>query len=434
MKEQAQLQLLPDDIIFKILPFLSPLDILRLRQVARRLHKLTLERTVWTTTYRTSSLFLPPISPSQTVHDLERALIRASQLDANWESANLKIELYHGRYLLLRSRSSFCLYDLDKPGDWDTPIYESVEAGYTYVFSGLGPSRSDTSANEEVYIPILRRQRTMDQDLLTIWKLCPDKPCPLVVVSEFPTSPSTSIWLANSILICDWEKTTGTHPLPMVYDIKTQRRYRFPAPRDPEGENIWKSQSYHTEYIPTVDHVFAMHISLQETVIQVFSYPPSDAVDPDILIQTHFGVCPKGFTEPALVASNANDGGDVTLTLCLTAIFHRAGLHLFRLHLHQDGTLSFDIPPSGGISSAYSLIVTANRLGRARGVSLTSNSSVTLLLHNMEFTFGDDPRTELRENSTIIPELTYGNDYTYDGFRGRLCVPSDSSVEIYDFV
>ncbi|EEB98351.1 hypothetical protein MPER_02154 [Moniliophthora perniciosa FA553] len=171
-----------------------------------------------------------------------------------------------------------------------------------------------------------------------------------------------------------------------------------------------------------------MHISLQETVIQVFSYPHSDE---DTLIQTHFGVCPKGFLEPALVASYtvADDDADagISLTLCLAAIFHQTGLQPFRLHLRRDGTLSFDLPPPTGIPGAYSLIVTANQQGRARGVSLTDNSSVTLLLHEIEFHNDRQSPMEIQSKSMIVSDLAYGNDYTFDGLQGRLCVPSDTA-------
>ncbi|KAI3618978.1 hypothetical protein WG66_000501 [Moniliophthora roreri] len=451
-----ELQLLPDDILFKVFSFLSPLEMLRFRQVARRMHALSLERTVWTTAYRVSTLFIPPVAvSSQTVHDLERHLVHASRLDANWNGPNLMIErqrrlachiakqgirgieLYRGRYLLLGSRSSFSLFDLDKAHDWDQPIFQMAETGDTYVFCGLGPSRGDTYTCEEVYIPMLRRQRSTEQDTLIIWKLCPTEEVPMVEVTSLPVTPSSQIqtWLANSLLVFKFDRSTENQSSSaMVYNIATRKRYQFP---EPEEGSPWRSRAYHTEYIPTLDYVFAMHISLQETTIQVFSYPHSDE---DTLIQTHFGVCPRGFLEPALIASYAGTDDDadagISLTLCLAAVFHQTGLQPFRLQLHRDGTLSFDLPPPVGIPAAYSLMVTANQLGRARGVSLTANSSVTLLLHEIEFHNDHESRSrmEIRSKSMIVSDLAYGNNYTFDGFRGRLCVPSDTTVEIYDFV
>ncbi|KAF9268580.1 hypothetical protein L218DRAFT_832485, partial [Marasmius fiardii PR-910] len=167
-----------------------------------------------------------------------------------------------------------------------------------------------------------------------------------------------------------------------------------------------------------------IHIGLRETILEAFRIGNTD-----LLVRTHFGVCPKGLTEPALISSipvDVDQSSGTVISLCLTAVFHNEGLQAFCALLHPDGKISFDLPTTSGPSSYY-LAVSSNLHERARTASRSANSTVTLHLHDIDFGKNGDESSQVAvcANSIIVPDLGHGTDYAWDGFRGRLCILAD---------
>ncbi|KAF9062144.1 hypothetical protein BDP27DRAFT_1337093 [Rhodocollybia butyracea] len=129
---------LVDDVLFNVFKFLNPLDIIAARKTCKRLQAITLDRSIWTTTYKASTNdFLPVVFlSSQTIPELERLLLRAHRLDTLWVhslplnqlrqqswSINcsikhalgsiLQMEFYQGRYLVVLGSKAIVVYDLN---------------------------------------------------------------------------------------------------------------------------------------------------------------------------------------------------------------------------------------------------------------------------------------------------------------------------------
>ncbi|KAG7091122.1 hypothetical protein E1B28_010176 [Marasmius oreades] len=448
---QLQLHNLPEDILFKIGSFLLPLDIIRLRQTAKWTRDFTSHRTFWTCCFRNSPLFLPPVKlEHQENVTLERLLIRAQRLDAYWDGNvhQIKhqrrlpfqlsrdgiraIELYLGQYLLVGFFSGFSLFDLDRV-DWDTPIFHISEDRVRFAYRTGYNRRSNSHYSGEVYIPIIRMDNSPESSIV-LWQLRTTQYPPLIKIDNISInfSVASSAWVAHGFLIYHLGQTSSSYPL--VYHITTQKRYQFESVSQHISQTVWTNHIYHHEYIPTARYILAMHIGYQETILEAFRVSNAD-----MLVRTHFGVCPKGLTEPALISSVPEEvdlSSGTVITLSLAAIFHHDGLQAFRAFLHRNGTISFELPSAKG-SSSYSLTVSSNLHERARAASRSANSTITLHLHDIDFRKSSDEPTEavgVCPSSIVVPELADGVDHAWDGFKGRLCIQNDSHVDILDFV
>ncbi|KAL0574298.1 hypothetical protein V5O48_007656 [Marasmius crinis-equi] len=468
-----RLQDLPTDVLLRIFAFIEPLDVLRLRQTSKFLNAFNSERTLWTSLYRSSSLFLPSIDlPNHIRPTLERLLVRAQHLDVSWSNQSFKlvrqrrlacsitkegvrgIELYSGRYLFLASKTRFALFDLDGGGDWDRPMFTMQAQGQGQgqgeeYFSATNHRRCSGNGygSGEIFIPMLRTSKSTDSLALVIWHLRPSHSPPLTQITSFAIQSGSippTLWSADGYLVYHSEPHTTPIPNVFVYDFERRKHHRLDMDSEPRMQT--QRRVYHHEYIPTKGFILAMHISASETVFEVFT----TRTEGETLRRTHVGLCPKGLTEPAIISIVSTHEEETTLHLA--AIFHFGGLLAFRVHLKPDGTITFSFAPSPGNgtvdlsppSSAYSLAIAGDHRGRARAASLMATSSVSLLLHEIEF--GEDSegkegkqdtttRIDVKQTAITVPELAYGNDYAWDAFRGRLCTqPEDASVMVMDYV
>ncbi|KAK1225722.1 hypothetical protein PQX77_011342 [Marasmius sp. AFHP31] len=502
---------LPEDILLRIIAFIDPIDLLRLRQTSQHLFDFTSERTLWTSFYRNSSLFLPSLTPSAlsaySTREMERLLIHAHRMDKRWRERNFTLRhrdlpstetiegtrgvgIYLGRYLFVGSISMFALYDLDREdvGEWDRPMFVSkpnkVNGSPERLVYGTA---SPPAGNGDIYLPIYRMNKSESTlcvilSLLAcgllnestnrvLWLLQPRKNPSLVQIDQIPvTSIGTTptAWATHQLLIYQSGSSSAT---PNIYDIEKKKHYRL----DDQHQLPTQIQShiYHREYVPTTHFILVFHIGAHDTVFAVFGTNPDLDSGSDVLKRTHIGTLPKGLTEPALISCRPSESGlDPSNTsqciLYLAAIFHYDGLQAFRAYLQNDGSIEFDLPstsssthpspaPTSGIplytttsrphteiSSAFNLALTADHRGplaRARGASLTANSSVTLLLHEIEWSEGENKDTgtaleggrttegaRVRTTSMVVPELAYGNDFAWDALSGRLAVQSENGV------
>ncbi|KAF9061178.1 hypothetical protein BDP27DRAFT_375589 [Rhodocollybia butyracea] len=83
---------LPDDVLLNMIKFVAPPDIFSVRKTCKRLRAFTLDRHIWTAAYKCSEdKFMPPVVlDSQTVSNLERALLRSYQLNTLWTTPSAK--------------------------------------------------------------------------------------------------------------------------------------------------------------------------------------------------------------------------------------------------------------------------------------------------------------------------------------------------------
>jgi len=139
-------------------------------------------RTLWTSFYKDSSLFLPPGPfPSQSISDLEHVLVHAQRLDENWYSSDapefkttreleldrpfFTAQLLRGRYLFLGLGNSFSLYDLDRGVSWNEPIYQ-MTADDDIEFEFPRPRADSTQwylngdVGSPMYVVVLARKRS----------------------------------------------------------------------------------------------------------------------------------------------------------------------------------------------------------------------------------------------------------------------------------
>ncbi|KAK7463453.1 hypothetical protein VKT23_006803 [Stygiomarasmius scandens] len=438
---------LPDDVLYTILALVNPLDILRLRQTCKYLRDLTLENVIWTSSYRNSSFFLPPgPSPSHSVPELERILVRAQRLDVEWdtisqsssflaihktarkirpESSNKLIDILHmqlirGRYLFLGLPFSFELYDLDRDADWDKPTYKRVSKKRLKYRMLLG---SDLRYASNEYAHVLAKEAD-EQD--TLWKIQPLEANPISPVfsfvcssrlASFEVTPNGYFLLSPRIL---------DHPF--VYHIGTGRRYCFP--------DVLERSS---DFITLPDMVIVSHTQFpNKAIFQVFRYPDefeNESRAP--LERTHSGILDIAFTEPKLICETVSS--DSTRNLTFTAFnigYSSVDLIVFDVNLHPDGTITSRITANREhkrptYSLHGSLCYSQERQQvRVRLASLGSG----IRLYDVQLS---------KSNEEIRSEISQGQlvnlgavpiDHVFDGFVGRLCTSHENEVLITDIV
>ncbi|KAF9076345.1 hypothetical protein BDP27DRAFT_1357831 [Rhodocollybia butyracea] len=128
---------LPGDVLLNIIKFLSAPDIFSVRKTCKRFFAITMDRHVWTTSYKfCENDFMPVVDlASQTVGDLERVLLRSYRLNTLWVTSYANpvckkiwsidlsargihpveiegVEIYQVRYLVLHSAKVVLVFDL----------------------------------------------------------------------------------------------------------------------------------------------------------------------------------------------------------------------------------------------------------------------------------------------------------------------------------
>ncbi|KIK69310.1 hypothetical protein GYMLUDRAFT_644371 [Collybiopsis luxurians FD-317 M1] len=173
---------LPDDILFIILKFSKPHDLFRLRKTCKRLQALTLERTVWRAAYENSRCFLPagPLH-IQTVHNLEKILVRADRWDKIWKqdqrigytlgciwsgryglhpNDRQHMELAYSRYLTISGLGNLRVYDLESK--CEIFRYQAV-GSETLSWFGYSPSAAtEGDAASGIFTPFCRNTKLIN--------------------------------------------------------------------------------------------------------------------------------------------------------------------------------------------------------------------------------------------------------------------------------
>ncbi|KAL0580448.1 hypothetical protein V5O48_001602 [Marasmius crinis-equi] len=481
MPVQSKLKILdfPDDGLYNILARCSPLDVIAFRQTCRRAHELTTKRFLWIEAARIRSTFLPdrPLE-SFDGRELERLLV----LDENWQNPSPRsrtsryllspytdityMELYHGRYMLVTSRSSLSLYDVEKPEDeLKEPLFHQFEPRCKYFFSSHRGPVGRSNSYGDVHIPMIKRKYPT-HDSVVIWRLQPTQDPPLLQIAELSAPPLDdipSVCISNGLVLSHHGKTLDEPRLiPTIYDIASQRTYRFHH----EDGNAWYSNNQHYfEYLPEIGTILLTHTNergsltgppaREDPSFIAYRFPPPG--NEDTLTRTHFNLdtFPRALSEPAVISHErlTLPSGVSMKKLTLVGVCHPLGaphpiqVRTFNIFLPLNHPyVLFDIPETTStehsnldsdiaLSMFHSITVTPNRTGRARVVARThrlgrlNGSSGEIVLYHVDSDGETTTPVHLSDGNVLISP-----SYLFDGFRGRLVCPYPSYLNIVDFV
>ncbi|KAK0212367.1 hypothetical protein DFS33DRAFT_21376 [Desarmillaria ectypa] len=440
---------LPEDVLYNVFSFLSPISILRVRQVSKDLHALTRQKIVWTNAYRTSNSFLPIEPPDDaSSFEVEHALLSSIKLDEAWSkpqpehagerflkyapgrSDNTYVKLYHGRYLMIGSRSSFSFYDLDaKTEDWGRPIFGSGESESTYSIY-----RANTDDSAEVsYISAVAMSR-LPQYFIRIWQI-DFVGKTLLQVADVPIGRNMSSFakITNGWLVHGANRQQGSNAFNAVlFHIPTRRTYEVPVyvPSPGNGEE----RIFQIDYIITPQHILLMYISRRQTLFEAFPLPNTNDTAPNrVLSGSHSGICPSGFTETTFVSASDQAKCIRLLGSVITGPARgMPGVRVFDVVLEKDGLISFPEKCYNNATSGYNLHLTLSRSGAVRGICMAP-TTFTLLRVDFGPTVDGDMRLDITELGLKMDGVI-AYDVDFDGFRGRLCLVRDEGIMILDYI
>ncbi|KAF5355483.1 hypothetical protein D9758_006344 [Tetrapyrgos nigripes] len=463
MMEQTHFTSLPSDLLLVIFDWVSPLDIIHLRQTCKLLHELTVQRSVWASVYRNTSLFLPP--GPHTLHpvsELERILVRAQRLDENWclESGAPQLKtireltyeqdircmrLYRGRYLIVGFRYSFMLYDLERGSDWDQPIFQhdvEPQMGLEYRLrrhDSREGFQNDGHPEVGMYFAVFPRKKGhLRSHSIILWKIDPSQPVPISQVLSLPVEPSsvTTVVISNDYLV-HWY-TDDRKDRSFVYHIASKRLYHFEIPAD--EQQSWRPN----DFIVLRDQVIAMHLH-PRTKFECFAIPKQDETRTDDirLERTHCGEWDVPIQEPqALVyrpPTSSTDEAKIVFA-SLMPLQRTVKLCLLEVILRQDGTISFNKIAEGNDTSSYFLsadICHRERFIRALSFEFSHVQPLqSLRLYDIDLNYQDQngtPKIQERQLQLQSPHDLLG-ELAFDGYVGRICLGSENKVTVGDFV
>ncbi|KAF9035040.1 hypothetical protein BDZ89DRAFT_1157862 [Hymenopellis radicata] len=411
---------LPEDILYCVISFLHPLAILRVRQLSKQFASLTRQRTVWSNVYQNATSFLPDTAPSElNAAELERIVLRSFKLDMNWELPTPKIvqqrlltgnpnktphesiKLYHERYLMVGSRSSFVFYDLDAD-TWDQVIFGSGETDATFTYY-----RANTDHPSEVsYISAVASTRWPTYTI-RIWRI-DFQERKLHRLADVPIGRAmsgfakiTSGWLVHG---CNRDSSKSSFNA-VLFHIPTQYTYEVPVYVPPlQGDE----RIFQIDYIITEFHIFLLYISRRRTTFEAFPLPDTT-------------VAPSGI--PLLTTQrNASHGQ--------RGHCPSQGMRFFDVKLNPNGTITFSDGLYHAFDPGYNIHVSYSKNGALRGVCMAPTTFGLLRI--------DGTDEQLRVSDLGGPNLEREGppayDIDFDGFRGRLCLVRDEGIVIMDFV
>ncbi|KAK1227579.1 hypothetical protein PQX77_009416 [Marasmius sp. AFHP31] len=446
MATQSKLQLLdlPNENLLGILAHISPLDLIAFRQ---SFDDVELERhLVLDENWERLS---PRVRPS-------RYITLASPFDNGLRDR----QLLQGRYMFIASHSSLILHDLEpRPGaECQEPIFHLSEPRCRYFFSSRRIAMGISDPYADIHIPMIKRKYPT-HDSVIIWRLQPSQKPHLLQVADLSAPPAVDIpdvCISNGLLFSDQgRKADDPRLIPTIYDIATQKTYRFPT-------DIWYAHNQHyIEYLPEINTILITHTNERggwtsppqntSPMFVAYSYPPPG--NQETLSQTHLNrvTFPGLFSEPRVIRHQrtVSPSGAPATELSLAAVFTRGvdgqpgpiDVRLFTVLLSADSTdITFDVTSmipnqspgseSRRLSLSHGLAVTSNNTGRAR---------VVLSSHHLGQMggYGDIALFKVGRDGWVSSPVTLassGRDYLFDGFRGRLVCLYSSNLEIVDFV
>ncbi|KAJ7578112.1 hypothetical protein C8J56DRAFT_356054, partial [Mycena floridula] len=426
---------LPDDVLLRVIYFLNPVYIIRLRLVCSRFQALTQERTVWTSAHRNPDLFIrpEPLSPLSDT-ELERKVVRTAELDASWLALNPRlvqskgvarrpahkinsIHILLGRYIVIAQDELCWIYDLVLR----TPMLEEI---CNHPFSLYTSPVDDL----EPYILV----KTPHNGEILPWSIRKDEVFEFTpIVHEAFKDPKQIMATLKEFVLFK----------PILVHIPTQQFYEcILETQEQNGKAplcVWP--------LLTPTHAIFVSQFLDQSVFEAFPLPdPMNKPTLQNIKQTHFGIVPKGISEPTyLFSTPATPQTPSRLTLaCISPITPssmKTEISFYDATLNNNGTITFQlttVPPLDSFSP-YGITATASPEGRARIITYPGKPSPHLLAYET-WRLGDGSLKVVQfVQNDILPGQDMSNSsITFDGFSGRICVTSNdaSSLKILEYV
>ncbi len=364
------------------------------------------------------------------------------------------IKLYHGRYLMVGSRSSFVFYDLDAD-TWDQVIFGSGKTDATFTYY-----RANTDQPSEVsYISAVASTRWPTYTMY-VFRSPIERPTDYIAVSriwridfqerklhrvaDVPIGRAmsgfakiTSGWLVHG---CNKDSSKSSFNA-VLFHIPTQYTYEVPvfvmvcSPTSSfEDTHSFEQPSqgderiFQIDYIITESYIFLLYISRRRTTFEAFPLPDTTVppIGIPLLSSTHEGKCPGGFTETSLVYSQPN-----AMRLIANAVTAPSqGMRFFDVELNPNGYITFSDGLHHAFDPGYNIHMSYSKNGALRGVCMAPTTFGLLRI--------DGTDEQLRVSDLGGPNLEWEGppayDIDFDGFRGRLCLVRDEGIVIMDFV
>ncbi|KIK69300.1 hypothetical protein GYMLUDRAFT_237117 [Collybiopsis luxurians FD-317 M1] len=371
---------LPDDILFYVLSFLKPPDLIHLRKTCKRLQAFTLERTVWKAAYRYSGYFLPPgPQPSQTVHDLERVLLRAHRWNKIWLKPPqtiahtlaciwsfrteieepLPVELVHGRYVLIKGFKGMRVYDLeirheifkyqstgDEQLDW--PDYQHSRTAESEAELG---SLTPFSRNERLAFLKVTSQGDID-----------------LIDTEIRMIGNEGITTGYDCCVIQDSSNTIS-----VLHVPSRKMYSL-HPTSIDMQNVA------TLLMILPGYVLLFHDQFADTCVELYALPNHTTVlSGSSVKRTHSGTFQRFLVEEPLYLSSDISDQDRTGFIWAAAVFeddNGEGVRPLRITLEPEAKLGFYLPNTPecdpSISMPFCIDYIAIGGTRARGIGYTN--------------------------------------------------------------
>ncbi|KAJ3503984.1 hypothetical protein NLJ89_g8178 [Agrocybe chaxingu] len=413
---------IPLDIIYEILGHLPVFDIIRLRQVSRRLRQASYQRSVWVNAYERANLLLPhaPIS-SRSTHELEAALVRASRIVWNWTSPKPTVctrrrfprelptydfdgNVVDGRYLMLAERSGLSWYDLD--GDMERPI---LVYPCPTILPMTGYLNHQLNANQEGRGSLW---------VATVLKVDINESGGTARLhAEIPSSSVTGIKMGHDWLLPIGEFVSPDDPMDLFH---IPSRTTLHVPMHEKVRSLGDLSSLNLAFTP--QYLFFTFSSRVETSIDTYTLPTITEATPSLQ-----GVVESRGSHVSFLSLVYVSRTPVTWT-------SKIGLHLFDVFLEPTGDIMFTTQASRtldvGIATTQ-LFQTAQR-GRCLAVSHSSPGSFLFAYHIER---QGEAKHDMSVKPLKLPEGVQSRGVlSFDGVRGRLCLISGwTNIEILDY-
>ncbi|KIK69357.1 hypothetical protein GYMLUDRAFT_35432 [Collybiopsis luxurians FD-317 M1] len=353
---------LPDDILFNILYFVKPPDLIRLRKICKRLQAFTLEPIVWRAAYRTSGYFLPVTSPtSQTIHDFERVLLRAYRWNKIWVQQAEPVthtlsciwsfqsgiehlqhmEIAHSRFIFaIGGRKALQVYDLETKREIFN--HQTIDGAQVQWLEYHRSETTESEAELGFFTPFVSHNH------LAIFKIDPQGEVDLINTSIQNSGDVDIIAIGHGF--CIIPGPDGSDVVSLLH-IPSQKVYSLCSTLIDDG---------YTCAIILPRHVLMYDDQyLGETPIALFTLPDHATAPVDLPIrQTHSGILRKIFRErPTYISSDISEQGD-TESIWLVALFEDGsskGIRPLRITLEAGAKMTFYLPnaPKCDPSIAY---------------------------------------------------------------------------------
>ncbi|KAF8967168.1 hypothetical protein BDZ97DRAFT_1656887 [Flammula alnicola] len=457
---------LPMDVIYEILGHLAVEDIIRSRQVCRRLCQATCQRNVWISVYERSSLLLPegPL-PSQCSVELEASLVRAAKLHINWTSPrplvftqrrfprvlptyDFDANVISGRYLQLAERDGISWYDLDAT-DMSKPILTypcptvmplSGNLNYQVNANGEGP--------DVVWVSFVSHAPSK----IFILKANFGNMGPKVDLhAELSAQDVTSIEMGHDWLLPIREFASPDSFMDLFHIPSHSTLY---LPMHEKVQNL--SDLHNLNYAITPRFLFLMFSMRSETLVDMYPLPKfADTTTPPPtlsgrLIRSHSGIYPHAISTIRVVETSLDQRQPKwhtlpqdTHTSFLALVYvsrsprtwtSKIGLHLFDVTVDSNGTLTFTTQSETVLN--VGIATTSLALSARAGICLAvthSSPGPLILAHRIQR--HQDSKCSMSVKTLKPPDGLQSRDMlAFDGFRGRLCLINGwTNIDVLDY-